>query len=434
MSRRGTAEEIVEILLPWGDSELPLHVSSARLAGVIRPTSVEVSAGAQRAAVREALSRPIGRPTLAELARGARSAAIVISDITRPCPSHAFLPALLAELESIPAERVTIICALGSHRPHSEEERSRLVGDEVAGRYTVVDLDEADCVPVATTSAGTPLEVFRPFLEADLRICTGNIEYHYFAGFSGGAKAMMPGICSRAAIQPNHGRMLHPRAKAGVLDGNPVREDIEEAGRLVRIDFIFNVIVDEQKRILTAVAGHPHQAFREGVRRYERLFDIRVPAPVDIVVASPGGHPKDINLYQAQKTLDNVVPALKKGGTIVLVARCPEGYGNGVFAEWMKDVTVPGELAARIARHFVLGGHKAAAIAELFTRANISLVSDFPVEEVEAMGMRPFAEPDTALADAFGRHGPEASVLVVPYGHRVRAAAAEGAPSSVQAP
>ena len=428
---RTADKDPVCVTLPCGEGELCLTVPAANLLGVIRPGEAGGDAGAARRPRAEdeqqeiagALARPVGSARLRELAAGKSSAAIVISDVTRPCPSHKFLPALLDELQSIGDENVTLLCALGSHRKHTDEERRHLVGDTVFQRVRVLDLDNEECVSIGATSAGTPLEVFHPYLDAELRVCTGNIEYHYFAGYSGGAKAVMPGICSRAAIQPNHSRMLHPMARAGILEGNPVRDDIDEGGGIVGIDFIFNVILDEKKRILSAVAGHYLEAHREGVRRFDALFDITIPKAADVVVASPGGHPKDLNLYQAQKTLDNVRPALRPGGTIILAARCGEGFGSEVFESWMLDMSEPRLLIERIQQEFVLGGHKAAAIADLLLASRVCLVSSFPDDVVRRMGMHPFRDLDVALADAFARHGAEAKVLVVPYGNRVRALA-----------
>ncbi len=160
----------------------------------------------------------------------------------------------------------------------------------------------------------------------------------------------MPGLCSHAAIRDNHSMMLAPAARAGSLEGNPVREDIDEAGGLIGVDFILNVVLDEQKRVIHAVAGHYLEAHREGVRLYDERFDLTVDAAADVVIASPGGMPKDINLYQAQKTLDNVAGAVRKGGTIILVARCREGFGQKAFEEWMRTMGTPQVLVDRIRR------------------------------------------------------------------------------------
>jgi lactate racemase len=420
-------EEEVHLTLPYGDAELPLTVPARQLLAVVeRGAGVPAEAPTradEEAEIGRALAQPIGVPRLRDLAAGAASAVVVVSDVTRPCPSYKFLPALLGELAAggMAAEAVTVVFALGGHRRHTAEEQLRLVGEEVAARVRLFDLDEDDCVLVGTTSRGTPLSVFRPYLEADLRVCTGNIEYHYFAGYSGGAKAVMPGICTRAAIERNHAMMLDDAARAGVQVGNPVREDIDEAGDIVGVDFLFNVLLDGEKRILRAVAGDCRAAHAEGVRVYDELFDVTIEEPADIVVASPGGRPKDLNLYQAQKTLDNVAGAVRPGGAVVLAARCEEGFGEPTFERWMLDGGGPAALVERIRRSFVLGGHKAAAIAGLLGRMQVYLVSSFPDDTVRRTGMIPAPSPQAALKAALASRARDCSVLVVPRGIRVRA-------------
>ena len=419
----------MRLSIPYGDGALEFELPDGVPTQVIGPgcglgeevaPPASPTAADEEAEIRRALAQPIGSPRLSELAASARSAAIVVSDVTRPCPSYRFLPALLAELSSIPPERITILFALGGHRGHTPEEQAQLVGPEVvASGVRLLDLDAAGCVPVGTTSRGTRLEVFEPYLDADLRICTGNIEYHYFAGFSGGAKAVVPGLCSYAAIRDNHSMMLAPTARAGIIDGNPVREDIDEAGAMIGIDFLFNVLLGEDKRIIEAVAGHFLEAHRVGVEAYDRRCDLRIPEAADVVIASPGGTPKDINLYQAQKTLDNVGGAVRKGGAVILVARCREGFGQREFEEWMLGMTTPQALVDRIQREFVLGGHKAAAIAGLLADVDVYLVSELPDEAVRKMCMHPFPDVDRAVAAALARYGERARFLVVPNGSRV---------------
>jgi nickel-dependent lactate racemase len=417
----------LKLSIPYGDGELPFELPEANLMGVVSPGSESgeeesppPTGAEEQAEIRRALAEPIGAPRLSELAATATAAVIVVSDVTRPCPSHKLLPALLAELAALSPENVTILFALGGHRRHTRQEQARLVGAQVmASGVRLLDLDAEQCVPVGTTSRGTRLEVFKPYLDADLRICTGNIEYHYFAGFSGGAKAVVPGLCSYAAIRDNHSMMLAPTARAGILDGNPVREDIDEAGGLIGVDFILNVVLDERKRVIRAVAGHYLEAHREGVRYYDERCDLRVDRAADVVIASPGGTPKDINLYQAQKTLDNVGGAVRRGGAVILVARCREGFGQQTFEEWMCGMGTPQVLVERIRREFVLGGHKAAAIAGLLTEVDVYLVSEFPDDVVRSMCMQPFASVDDAVAAAFMRYGEEARFLVVPHGSRV---------------
>ncbi|HOU29476.1 MAG TPA: nickel-dependent lactate racemase [Thermoleophilia bacterium] len=423
----------MRISVPYGEGALEAVLPDGLDVTVIGPgcglgeevaPPVAPSAADEQAEIRRALAEPIGAPRLSELAAAARTAAVVVSDVTRPCPSHRILPALLEELSPLRPEQISILFALGGHRPHSPEEQVRLVGEEVArSGVRLLDLETSRCRPVGTTSRGTRLEVFEPYLDADLRVCVGNIEYHYFAGFSGGAKAVVPGLCSYAAISDNHSMMLAPTARAGIMEGNPVREDIDEAAEMIGIDFILNVLLDEEKRIWHAVAGHFLAAHRAGAEVYDRRCDLRIAEAADVVIASPGGRPKDINLYQAQKTLDNVSGAVKDGGVIVLVARCPEGFGQRVFEEWMTGMGRPQVLIDRIRREFVLGGHKAAAVAGLLDRADVYLVSEFPDDVVRRMCMTPFSSVDEAVAAALARAGDAARCLVVPHGSRVTAAA-----------
>ena len=423
----------MRISVPYGEGALEAVLPDGLDVTVIGPgcglgeevaPPVAPSAADEQAEIRRALAEPIGAPRLSELAAAARTAAVVVSDVTRPCPSHRILPALLEELSPLRPEQISILFALGGHRPHSPEEQVRLVGEEVArSGVRLLDLETSRCRPVGTTSRGTRLEVFEPYLDADLRVCVGNIEYHYFAGFSGGAKAVVPGLCSYAAISDNHSMMLAPTARAGIMEGNPVREDIDEAAEMIGIDFILNVLLDEEKRIWHAVAGHFLAAHRAGAEIYDRRCDLRIAEAADVVIASPGGRPKDINLYQAQKTLDNVSGAVKDGGVIVLVARCPEGFGQRVFEEWMTGMGRPQALIDRIRREFVLGGHKAAAVAGLLDRADVYLVSEFPDDVVRRMCMTPFSSVDEAVAAALARAGDTARCLVVPHGSRVTAAA-----------
>jgi len=371
--------------------------------------------------IRSALARPIGSPPLAELARAGQRVAIITSDITRPCPSARLLPAVLAELSraGIRDEDITVVFGLGSHRAHTPQERAQLAGDAICRRVRCVDSNPNDVTVIGHTSRGTPVAVFRPVLAADLRVCLGAIEYHYFAGYSGGYKAIIPGVAGLETIQHNHCMMTQPGAIAGNLAGNPVREDIEEAGEMVGVHFILNVILDETHQIVSAVAGHPRAAHREGCTRLDAFGRATLARPADVVVVSAGGLPRDINLYQAQKALENARYVVRPGGVIVLVAECREGMGHRVFAEWMRDPGGPDAILERICREFVLGGHKAAAVAMALKQAAIYLVSSLPADEARAMGFRPFTDLNQAFHAALAATGPDATVAVMPDGGAV---------------
>jgi lactate racemase len=367
--------------------------------------------------VRRALAEPIGSPPAGKIVNPGESVCIITSDVTRPCPSAIILPPLIEELEDagIRPEDITVVFALGSHRRHTEDEKRRLVGDDVYSRVHTVDSDPEDTVFLGMTSYGTPVNISSIVAQADRRICVGNIEYHYFAGYSGGGKAIMPGVSDRAAIQSNHSRMVEPLARAGAILDNPVRLDIEEAADICGCDFILNVILNEEKKIIRAVAGDHRLAHRVGCSYLDEIYKIRIPRLADLVIATPGGLPKDINLYQTQKALDNAGQAVRPGGIIILAGECREGFGEHVFEEWLKDAGKPEDLLNRVRQEFRLGGHKAAAIAMVIAKAEVYFVSDMPEEEAARTFMRPFSDLGLAVETALARLGPDARVIIMPH-------------------
>ena len=407
----------MELSFKIGTQTQTVQVPEECLLGVLEPNDVPVAQTGE-AAVRQALAEPIGTPRLRDIVRPGEKIAIVTSDITRPMPTWQVMPALLDELYAagVAREDITLVFALGSHRCHTEEEKLHLAGQRAWEEISCVDLDVTDCVHVGTTSRGTPVDIDRRVAEADRRICLGNIEYHYFAGYSGGAKAIMPGVSTRAAIQANHCRMVEPAACAGKLEGNPVREDIEEAANMVGVDFILNVVLDAHKEIICAVTGDVTAAHRAGCAFLDTLYRKEVRERADIVLVSQGGAPKDLNLYQTQKALDNAKHAVKPGGVIVLMGSCREGLGEKTFEEWMTTAPDAHSLIDRIQREFRLGGHKAAAIAMVLENADIYLVSELEDDLVRSLFMTPYHSVQEAYEAAEAKCGPGATVLAMPYG------------------
>ena len=401
----------------FGAGVQTVEVPEENLLGVLHANEVPLELTGE-AEVRRALEEPIESPRLRELVHPGEKVAIVTSDITRPMPTYKVMPPLLDELYAagVRREDITLVFALGSHRKHTAEERRKLAGERAWNEIACVDSEPADCVRMGVTGAGTPVDITRVVAEADRRICLGNIEYHYFAGYSGGAKAIMPGVSTRDAIQSNHSMMVRPEACAGALETNPLRMDIEEAGRICGIDFIVNVVLSEHKEIIKAVAGHPVAAHRAGCRFLDRIYLKPLPQAADIVLVSQGGAPKDLNLYQTQKALDNARHAVKQGGIIILIGSCREGLGERVFEEWMTRSPSPEAMIERIGRDFQLGGHKAAAIAMTLRKAKIYLVSDMEDDFVRSIFLTPQPSVQTALERAFAELGPRATVLAMPYG------------------
>ena len=369
-------------------------------------------------AVAHALANPIGAPRLRDTVDPSNTVAIVTSDISRPLPSYEVLPPVLDELYAagVPRENITVVFALGSHRHHTEEEKRKLVGERCFREVRCVDSDPDDCVHLGTTRAGTPVDITRSVAEADFRICLGNIEFHYFAGYSGGAKAIMPGVSTHDAIQTNHRMMVSPQACAGRLEGNPIREDIEEAGAICGIDYIVNAVLDEHKNIVYAVAGDVTAAHRDGCAYLDRMYRKPIPKRADIVLVSQGGAPKDANLYQTQKALDNAKHAVRDGGTIILIGACQEGLGSAAFQRWLTEAPTAHSMVSRIQQEFVLGGHKAAAIAMVLEHASIDLVSEMDPDFVRSIFLTPRKSAQEAFDLAMKRYGDDAVVIAMPYG------------------
>lgn len=401
----------------YGKGYREFDIEEKNIIAELSQNSVE-TALTDAAEVRCALQNPIGTGKLSTIVKPGERIVIITSDITRPMPSKLVLPLLMEELldAGVAYADITVVFALGSHRKHTEEEKKYLVGEEIYNKIRCVDSDVKQCKMLGTTTRGTPVEIFDVVANADRRICLGNIEFHYFAGYSGGSKAIMPGVSTRAAIQANHSGMVRDEARAGAINNNPVRLDIEEVVDFVPIDFILNVVLDENKQIIKAVAGHYVKAHREGCRFLDSLYKIEIPRKADIVITTPGGYPKDINLYQAQKALDNAKHAVRDGGIIILLASCTEGYGEEVFEKWINASTSPDDLVTRIRSNFELGGHKAAAIALVEKKARIFIVADMPREKSSKLYMEPFDSMEATLEKAFADMGRDAGVLLMPHG------------------
>jgi len=406
----------MKVSLKYGEKQLQLEVPDHT--EILSPKTEFPSVDDPFGEVRRALDNPIASPTLTQVVENMkpRKIAILVSDLTRPSPSHIIVPPILEELNraGVKREQIKIVFGLGFHRKMSEEEMKKAVGEEVFERYECINHDIDNCVYIGETSRGTPVEVFRPVIESDLIIATGNLELHWFVGYSGGYKALLPGVCSERTIEKNHSLMLSENAIAGNIN-SPVRLDIEEAGAMTNVRFIVNVVLNSKKQIVKAVAGHPIAAHREGVKYIDAMYKVPIAKKYDVVIASCGGFPKDVNLYQAQKGLDNASHAVKDDGTIVLVAECREGFGERTFEEWMRKAKSPDEPLQWIRSNFVLGGHKAVGFCRVLKKADIFLCSSMDENVVREIFMTPFIDPQRAIDAALEKHGKSASVLLMPY-------------------
>jgi nickel-dependent lactate racemase len=361
--------------------------------------------------IERSLDQTLGR-SLDEF-QGCRYASILVSDITRPAPSHLMLPQLIKRLQELGTKNLKIVFALGTHRRMTTAEEEYLLKDCLSLPH--MQHDPKACVSLGQTPRGTPVEILESVASSDLIVATGNIEYHYYAGYSGGAKAVLPGVSSEASVIRNHELMRDPASTTGRLD-SPVRQDMEDAAKVADLDFILNTVLNSRKEIVLSVAGDYIQAHRTGAKAVDQMYR-RPVEPADIVVACAGGRPKDLNLFQAQKALDNAKNAALPGGTIILLAECCEGLGHPVFERWASEAASAEDCWERFGREYEFGGHKAAFLAKESMQHHLILVSSLPRDKAEMCFMTPARTLDEALSLARERQGRDARMLVMPHGN-----------------
>ncbi len=402
------------INLPFGHGSISVNVPDKNLADTIMPSESEVTADGI-SQIKAALENPVNCKQLSEIVVPDTSVVIIVSDTTRPTPTAQMLPLLFEELYrgGVRDENITIIFALGIHRNQTDEEMERIVGKDIYKRIRCIEHDNTRCRNVGETSRGTPIEIFEEVLDADVVVCMGNIEFHYYAGYSGGAKAILPGVSSRESIIANHKMMIDEKSSTGRID-SPVRQDMEEAAEYVGVDFLLNVVLNSKKEIVYATAGHVVDAHRMGVVQVDNMYKISA-EPADVVIVSPGGYPKDINIFQAHKALDNAKNAVVEGGTIILAAQCSEGLGNAVYEHWNNESKTPDDAIIKFKHSFEFGGHKAALIAQLAKKYDLYLVSDLP----DADALNAFFKPAGSIQEVLDgvlNEKPDAKVCIMPYG------------------
>ncbi len=417
----------MRLSLPYGKRELSVNVEKENLLGVLTPKEVKPGKDPQDV-IRDALKNPTGTGRIQDIIkkkwRGGKIA-VVVDDHTRPCPTAEILPPLFDELYSagVGNENITIIFATGSHRAVKNSEAKTLLGEDVASKIKYISNDcwEDDFICVGTTSRGTEVKVKKAFHEADIRILTGDVEIHYFAGYGGGRKSVLPGVCSYSTIQHNYKRnFFHPNSKPGILEGNPMYENMTEAAELAKVDFTVNVVQTEGG-IIGAFSGDFDSVLKRGAALVDEVYRVQAKEKADIVVTAASGAPHDIDLYQAYKALHLGLNVVKEGGVIILVAECREGVGNGVghqnYHEWMGKYKTKKEMQEELEKEFTIGGHKAYYQLKAMEKAKLFLVADMPKEEVEGLFRLKYARtPDMALEEAYKIMGKNAKVLVIPEG------------------
>lgn len=373
----------------------------------------------------QALKSPRGTEPLAALAAGRTSACIVISDITRPVPNAVILPPILETLEAagIAREAITILIGTGLHRPNEGDELVQLVGAQIAATYRIINhkaRERETLVSLGESSCGAPIWIDRVFIEADLKIATSLIEPHLMAGYSGGRKAICPGIMGVDTMRVLHGPalMAHPRSAEGIIEGNPFHAQSLEVARRSGVDFTLNVSMNDRREITGIFCGDLEEAHAAGVAFVEQKAAAYLDEPVDIVVTSSAGLPLDLTFYQAVKGLTAAMPIVKEGGTILIAARCDEGVGSPDFTELLLETESPEQFLRRLEDpdFFVVDQWQLQELCKAMTKARVGLFS----EGVSSFGDRLMVDQidsiEAGLAAAVERCGGQATVAVVPRG------------------
>lgn len=407
----------MHVELPYGQGTVTLGVPDDTF--IARPRQAPPLPDLE-SRIREAVRRPIGTERLSRLARGKGDAVIVINDATRPAPSEVMLRVLLEELSDagIPDAKIQVVIACGNHRPATPEEIRAMTGRDLAERLAVsnhVATDRENLVRVGSTSTGTPVWVNRLVARASVKILTGLIAPHHSAGYSGGRKSLIPGVAGIETLKAHHSfpiRQYEP--VCGRLAGNPFHEEAVRIARTVGVDFILNVVQDGDGAILGAVAGDLEQAHEAGVRLGSDYWDLPLPSRFPIVLASPGGHPRDIDLHQAQKALSTAEMAVSPGGVLVLVARCREGLGKWKAA-WLREADHPRDVIRRFRQEGFTEGHtsKDFMLARALCRHRVIVFSDLPPETAGQLFLTPVPSAQEAV-DLALEWQPRGPLLILP--------------------
>lgn len=414
------------IPIPYYTSTLDLHVEEENLKAVLTAKMHGFHAEkSQEQLVLDALEHPVGSPRLRTLAEGKRKIVIVTSDHTRAVPSKITLPLLLKEIRSgNPDADITILIATGLHRPTTEEEQRRMFGDAIVDHEKIA-INNAfapeQFVELCTLPSGAVFQVNRLAAECDLLVTEGFVEPHFFAGFSGGRKSILPGICSERTVNENHSykAVSHPRSNSGMLKDNPIHADMLCAAKAVNVQFIFNVALDGEKKIVAAWAGDLEKAHEAGVAFIRQWSQCPV-VTGDIVVTSNGGYPLDQNLYQSPKAMATAEACAGEDGVIIMCCSCCDGMGGAHFGQLIQRGT-PDE----IDRYLSSIPPEKTIPEQWCTQVCVRVLRKHPVilvttflshDEVRKANMIPASTPDEALEIAYRLKGEQASVVVIPDG------------------
>jgi nickel-dependent lactate racemase len=413
----------LHLILDYGTDGLEVVLPDDRVT-VIEPAFRPAVSDA-RAALLQALRSPISSPPLAAAVRPGQRVAISACDITRAQPRREMLLAIVEELRGVADEHVTILVATGTHRTNTPAELERMLGREILSRYRVINHDARDAsglVAVGTTSSGVAVQLNREFLQADVRITTGFVEPHFFAGFSGGPKMVAPGLAGLATVMTLHdaARIGHPNATWGITEGNPIHDDVREIARMVGVQFAVDVTLNRQHAITAVFAGNLFAEHAAACAHAKATAMQGVPVPFDVVLTTNSGYPLDQNLYQAVKGMSAAAKVVKPGGTIICAAECRDGLpAHGSYGAVLASAATPAALLSMIDSpgYAVPDQWQVQIQAQIQTRADVQVkAAGLRPEQLRAAHFTPIDDVSVAVRDALRKAGPEATLCVLPQG------------------
>lgn len=417
---------MAEVKFPYGKEMLSLDIADDRLKAVLVSNLHHYKAEkGQVELVKEALEHPVGTPKLSEMAKGKKNIVLIASDHTRPVPSKAIVPAMLEEIrKGNPDADITILIATGCHRETSKEELVNKFGEEIVANEKIVvhDCDNSPLVNIGTLPSGGECIINQLAYDADLLVAEGFIEPHFFAGFSGARKSVLPGIASRVTVMANHCSefIADPKARTGILEGNPIHKDMVWAARQAKLAFIVNVVINAEKEAIYAVAGDMEEAHAKGCEFLSGLCKVDA-VPADIVISTNGGYPLDQNIYQAVKGMTAAEATVKKGGVIIMLAKSNDGHGGEHFYHQMADESdIEKTLALFMSRgrnETVPDQWQTQIFIRVLQKASVIYVSEAPDEMVKGLHMIPAHSLEEAMKLAEEMTGDaNASVTAIPDG------------------
>ena len=411
----------MEVELKYGDRLHILTIPEEADVSVLRTSGMSALTDLE-GQLEDALSNPVageGFESLLQLVEP-QSVSIAIPDETRPVPSRQLLPVLLrrlfAALPNLDTKAVTIVIGGGLHPPLGYDAMRRILPEEIIEQYRVVTHDavNSSMFDFGRTRRGTPVRINAEYASADFKVVIGQIDPHQFVGFTGGAKGVSIGCAAPESIEHNHSLMFDPKARVGVMEGNPVREDLDEAGEMIGIDLAINVVLDADKKVVDLLAGAPGDVLKKGAKTCAQIYGVEVDRKFDIVIASCGGYPKDISLYQAQKGLNLASQAVKRGGKILLLAACPQGVGDDIYFDYVCQFATPKEVLEDFQRlEFKMGAHKAYLFGRTLVSYDVAVFSELNSDILKRCHLRA-ADPSVVIMEWLEEFEGRPALAIVP--------------------